>query len=55
MLNNGNFYLFILEDIQFTPWFRLIYNAFLMKWWDNLNEDDILHSIADKTKIYTLE
>jgi isopentenyl-diphosphate delta-isomerase len=38
------------EDLQFTPWFRLICQKFLFEWWNNLdnldkfiNESQIIH------------
>jgi len=38
------------EDLQFTPWFRLICQKFLFNWWSNLdnldkftNESQVIH------------
>lgn len=38
------------EDLVFTPWFKLICQTFLYKWWDNLDslkqfEDETIHRL----------
>lgn len=38
-------------EIKITPWFKIITEAFLFKWWDNLNH---LSQFADHEKIHRL-
>ncbi|CAH6722396.1 isopentenyl-diphosphate Delta-isomerase [[Candida] jaroonii] len=42
--------MFTKEDLVFTPWFKLICQTFLYKWWDNLDslkqfEDETIHRL----------
>lgn len=39
------------KDIKITPWFRLICNEFLFKWWDKL---DCLKTCVDADTIHRL-
>uniref|UniRef100_A0A098LZJ1 isopentenyl-diphosphate Delta-isomerase n=1 Tax=Hypsiglena sp. JMG-2014 TaxID=1550645 RepID=A0A098LZJ1_9SAUR len=39
------------NEIKITPWFRLIAETFLFKWWDNLNN---LKRYVDHDKIYRM-
>ncbi|XP_006918902.2 isopentenyl-diphosphate Delta-isomerase 1 [Pteropus alecto] len=38
-------------EVQITPWFRLIAEAFLFKWWDNLSQ---LNQFVDHEKIHRM-
>ncbi len=38
-------------DVQFTPWFKLIVENFIYKWWDALR-DGTLQSHVDTQRIY---
>lgn len=38
-------------EIKLTPWFQIIADAFLFKWWDNLNH---LNQFVDHEKIHRM-
>ncbi|XP_016017682.1 isopentenyl-diphosphate Delta-isomerase 1 isoform X2 [Rousettus aegyptiacus] len=38
-------------EVQITPWFRIIAEAFLLKWWDNLSQ---LKQFVDHEKIHRI-
>ena len=38
-------------EIKITPWFQIIADAFLFKWWDNLNH---LNQFVDHEKIHRM-
>ncbi|XP_007666035.2 isopentenyl-diphosphate Delta-isomerase 1 [Ornithorhynchus anatinus] len=38
-------------EIKITPWFKIIAESFLFKWWDNLNH---LNSFVEHEKIYRM-
>ena len=39
------------ENVKITPWFKLIVDAFLMEWWNNL---DSLNTLVDTRTIHKL-
>lgn len=38
-------------EVKITPWFQIIADTFLFKWWDNLNR---LNLFVDHEKIYRM-
>ncbi|RWS22647.1 hypothetical protein B4U80_10358 [Leptotrombidium deliense] len=42
---------FLDKDVKVSPWFRILANTFLYKWWDNLDD---LSKFTDHNKIHKL-
>lgn len=43
--------LFLMQDVPMTPWFKLICDTFLFKWWEKI---DALESEKDENTIHRL-
>lgn len=41
------------DGLKLSPWFRLVVNNFLFKWWDHL-EKGTLHEVVDMKTIHKL-
>lgn len=37
------------DGVKLSPWFRLVVNNFLMKWWDHVEKGTLLEAVDMKT------